>query len=148
MKKVVLILLFAVNSILVFLAVLLLIHAFGRKSGRVLSAESVVQPSGKQGAERPRPLSPPSDDAAAQVLILEKKPDFAVLRITSDPPEAKIFINGYFKGRTPAEIKIVDAAENPKRFSLKLMLPGYRVSGEEIFLKKGDRKEYSQTLSK
>jgi len=81
---------------------------------------------------------------------VEKKEivDYAIVKISSNPPGAKIFVNGYYKGRTPQELKIVSVKEFLRPYRFKLLLLGYRIWEDTIFLKKGDKKEYNINLIK
>ena len=71
---------------------------------------SSVDATGKIG-----PIPPPSD---AGVISAEDKPasDTGTVAIASDPPNAEIFVDGKFAGRTPATIRL---AAGKRRIELR-----------------------------
>jgi len=78
----------------------------------------------------------------------KKVHEFAVLKLNSYPPKAKVFVNGYYKGKTPVVLKIMSVKEYPKIYRVKLLLIGYQIWEERVSLKKGDEKEFTVKLLK
>ena len=92
---------------------------------------------------RPARILPPPE--VKEVTV--KKTEPATIKIISIPPEAKVFVNGFFKGRTPCEIQIVSAKDNGT-FLLTLIKEGYQKWNREISLYSGEVKEYRIILKK
>ena len=88
-------------------------------------------------------ISPPPEVKEDTV----KKTEPASIKIISIPSGAKVFVNGFFKGRTPCEIQIVSAKDNGT-FLLTLIKEGYQKWNREISLYSGEVKEYRIILKK
>ncbi|GAF90689.1 unnamed protein product, partial [marine sediment metagenome] len=71
----------------------------------------------------------------------------ARLSITSIPRDAKVFVNGYYKGRTPADVKIVSVQTNTS-FKLVILKEGFLRWEKNIKLHTGDFKEFQAVLKK
>jgi len=130
-------LVFSLNTIFLVLAVFVLVKEFKIPGGATtpkIKKVSVKSP--------PKKITP----QPTQSRKAERKE--AYISINSNPPLAKVFINGYFKAKTPADIKIVSVSEVPRKFSVKIIKPGYIPWEKEVVLKKGDTKEYSVNLLK
>ncbi|MGM0441212.1 MAG: PEGA domain-containing protein [Elusimicrobiota bacterium] len=76
-----------------------------------------------------------------------KKPEPAQAKVSSHPSRAKVFIDGYLKGRTPVEFSVVSAKSNGK-FLLTLVKPGYKKEERNIDLRAGEEKEFNIELQK
>ena len=61
----------------------------------------------------------------------------AYIKVSSVPSEAKIFINGYYKGKTPMKVSIVSAGQK-KNYKVTLIKPGYTKWAEIISLESRD----------
>ncbi len=102
-----------------------------------LASKSVKRPSGKIAKPvRHMPLKTRRSSKAAYISI------------NTVPSSAKVFINGYFKAKTPADIKITSVTEVPRNYSVKLIKPGYLSWERIIKLSRGDTKEFSVKLLK
>jgi len=71
-----------------------------------------------------------------------------VVKIASSPADAKVFINGYYKGKTPAEITVSSASETPKRYEIKVSKQGYSAWTKSVLLMAGDKKFFELELEK
>ena len=76
-----------------------------------------------------------------------KKTEPASIKVISVPPEAKVFVNGFFKGWTPREVQVVSAKDNGN-FLLTLIKENYQKWNKEITLHSGEVKEYRIILKK
>ena len=70
----------------------------------------------------------------------------AVLKITSKPSEAKIFVNGYYKGMTPGEVIISTVTKSAKEYRIKVIKTGYIPWEKKVKLVRGDRKRFRVIL--
>ncbi len=64
-----------------------------------------------------------------------------VLHVVSDPPGARVFVDGNFMGETPVEVELLEGAH-----SLRLTLRGYHEIIRELAATAGAREEVSLTL--
>ncbi|MCD6422959.1 MAG: PEGA domain-containing protein [Elusimicrobia bacterium] len=128
---------FSLNTIFLILAIVILVREFKVPLGA--TSPKIKQIPAKTSPKKVK--HPPSPPRKA-----ERKE--AYISINSNPPLAKVFINGYFKAKTPADIKIVSVSEVPRKFSIKIIKPGFIPWEKEVVLKKGDTKEYSINLLK
>ncbi|MFH1958330.1 MAG: PEGA domain-containing protein [bacterium] len=79
---------------------------------------------------------------------IRKEKDAAYISLNTHPSGAKVFINGYFKAKTPADIKITSVTEVPRQYSIKMILPGYQDWAKNVVLTRGKTKEFSVKLAK
>ena len=70
-----------------------------------------------------------------QTQIKEATKDYGIISITSDPPGAKIFIDGEFKGQTPAEISL-----NTGTYQIFLQRQLYEPYKDSLTIEKGRTK--------
>jgi hypothetical protein len=72
--------------------------------------ESILQESGSPKryieTEREQEAVSPEKSSQEQTLQEEVSNDYGILSITTDPPGAKVFIDGEYKGQTPAEMSL------------------------------------------
>lgn len=74
--------------------------------------------------------------------------DDATVAVTSHPSDAKVYVNGYYKGRTPATITISSATATPANYRLTLHLPGFKPYDTEIVLAAGQNKALYATMER
>ncbi len=79
--------------------------------------------------------------------VIKQQTEPARLNITSIPRDAKVFVNGYYKGMTPAEVKIVSVQTNTS-FKLVILKEGFLRWEKNIELHPGDFKEFQAVLKK
>ncbi len=72
--------------------------------------------------------------------------DEASVTVTSHPAGAKIYVNGYYKGRSPDTVVINSAAEEAKPYRFTLHLPGFESWEIEVSLAAGQNKSAYATL--
>ncbi len=70
----------------------------------------------------------------------------ALLRIASNPENAKVFIDGYYKGRTPCEVEVSSAGKKGFHF-LTLIKPGYEKVEKRIELIEAREEDLSINLT-
>ena len=126
-KKVFFGMIITVNVALVVLSVWILASSAGRGSEQ--PGEKAVQ-----------------GEVYGKKIIMEK--DAAYVSLNTHPAGAKVFINGYFKAKTPADIKIASVTEVPRQYSIKIILPGYQDWAKNVVLTRGKTKEFSVKLAK
>ncbi|MDA3793513.1 MAG: PEGA domain-containing protein [Elusimicrobia bacterium] len=92
-------------------------------------------------------ISPPFKEKAKNKEDLKPKEGPAEVKIVSIPADAKVFVNGYYKGKTPVKFKIVSASgvEKP-RFTL--IKAGYKKWNRKLEIISGRTKEYRVILEK
>jgi hypothetical protein len=66
----------------------------------------------------------------------------AILQIITEPAGAKIFVNGYYKGKTPTSIVVNSVTKTPVIYGIKLVKEGYKPVESKVKLISGDRKKY------
>ncbi len=64
----------------------------------------------------------------------------ATVAVSSQPTSAKIYVDGYFKGRTPATVRVSSATEEAKPYRFTLHLPGFKSFDTHIQLAAGQNK--------
>ena len=74
--------------------------------------------------------------------------DRATVRVRSLPTGAKVFINGYYKGKTPLTAKVASATTRAKSYKITLIKPGYEKWAGTVSLKAGDAKTLTGTMHK
>jgi len=87
--------------------------------------------------------------AAAFVLIMIASGalcDPAVMVVSSTPTNAKVFVNGYFKGFTPARVEIGSVGDQSKQYRFTLVLAGYKKWELETDLRSGSNKSINAWL--
>lgn len=77
----------------------------------------------------------------------QKKTLPAVIKIISVPSNAKVFVDGFHKGNTPSEFKIMRAKDNGV-FLLSLIKENYQRWDREIRVSAGDEREFRVILQK
>ncbi|MCD6360424.1 MAG: N-acetylmuramoyl-L-alanine amidase [Armatimonadetes bacterium] len=90
--------------------------------------------------------------AAALLVVLMTSvaaaADDATVRVDSHPDGAKIYVNGYFKGRTPATVTVSSATGEPKSYRFTLHLPGFKPWDLTLDLAAGQNKSIYATLER
>lgn len=74
--------------------------------------------------------------------------DDATVAVTSHPSDAKVYVNGYYKGRTPATITISSATAAPANYRFTLHLPGFKPYDSQISLAAGQNKALYATMER
>jgi len=100
------------------------------------------------GGGAPEPLNQGQKITPAKVRGGRMEKNAAYISLNTNPSGAKVFINGYFKARTPADIKIASVTEVPRQYSIKMILPGYQSWAKKVVLTRGKTKEFSVKLAK
>lgn len=77
----------------------------------------------------------------------EEENKYAKLNISSVPDEAKVFVNGYYKGKTPLEFKVVSVGKK-NNYKLVLLKQGYLRWEFNTELYTGDIREFQVVLEK
>jgi len=72
----------------------------------------------------------------------------ASVAVTSHPEGAKIYVNGYFKGRTPETVAISSATADPTTYRFTLHLPGFKPWDLPIELSAGQSKAIYAALER
>jgi len=93
--------------------------------------------------EAPKKIVKLEEPVAAKPLL-----EGALLKISSEPADAKIFINGYLKGKTPQEIAIGSVSKSAKEYVIKVTRDGFASWEKKVKLVSGDRKRFEITLKK
>ena len=106
-----------------------------RKEGTDAPQESTETES-EQSSASPEKLS------QEQTQQKEISKDSGIISITSDPPDAKIFIDGEFKGQTPAEISLSTGT-----YQIFLQRQLYEPYKESVVIEKGQTKTLNIRLS-
>ena len=86
--------------------------------------------------------------AAALVSAICAAADEASVAVTSHPAGAKIYVNGYFKGRSPHTVVISSATAEPAAYRFTLHLPGFAPWDMQIELAAGQNKAVYATLER
>ncbi len=140
MKKPGLLIILAVNVIILFFAGYLL---YGYISG-----DKKPLPSPDFANNRPAPAQKKSNEKKSnEKESLKPKEGPAEIKIVSIPAEAKVFVNGYYKGKTPVKFKIVSTSGVEKPL-FTLIKPGYKKWNRNLEIISGRRKEYRVILEK
>ena len=82
------------------------------------------------------------------VLASAAAADDATVAVTSHPEGAKIYVNGYFKARTPATVVIGSATEVEQPYTFTLHLPGFKKWEAPVSLATGQSKSLYATLER
>ncbi len=90
--------------------------------------------------------------ALAVLLILgtsaAASADGAIVAVKSKPANAKVFVNGYFKGRTPVRVTVSSARAESAQYRFTLVLPGYEKWDMHVSLAAGDNKSIDAYLER
>jgi N-acetylmuramoyl-L-alanine amidase len=89
--------------------------------------------------------------AAIALLIATMVPcaaEDATVAVTSHPAGAKVYVNGYFKARTPATVTISSATEGTKPYVFTLHLPGFKKWEAPLKLVAGQNKALYAALER
>ncbi|MFC2091628.1 PEGA domain-containing protein [Elusimicrobiota bacterium] len=117
-RKILLISILAVNTFaLLASASLLLCTAFRHEQTQCVQTSKIR----KKIVEYPRKRKV---TATVDIPVKPSSPAPVLMHVRSQPADAKVFVNGYFKGRTPANVKIVSVTEKSK-YSLVLLKEGF-----------------------
>ncbi len=84
----------------------------------------------------------PEKPSPAQTQQQEASIDSGIISITSDPPGAKVFIDGEYKGQTPAEISLITGSH--QLFLQRQLYEPYR---DSVVIEKGQTKTLNIKLS-
>jgi hypothetical protein len=107
------------------------------KDFEALGLSQVSSPTeGEKGAVSPENLS------QEQIQPTEAPKDSGIISITTDPPGAKIFMDGEFRGLTPAEVSLMIGTHQ-----LFLQLELYKPYQESVSIEKGQTKTMNIRLS-
>ncbi|MCD6312093.1 MAG: PEGA domain-containing protein [Elusimicrobia bacterium] len=139
MKKTLLGTILAVNIVLLLIAVNILYkEASSPISGIKTQAKISEKISKKEKvpAKKNKPVEPKKTDTAAYISL------------NSVPSGAKVFVNGYYKAKTPADIKLTSVSEVPRQYSIKLLKKNYYPWEKMITLTRGSAKEFSVNLKR
>lgn len=74
--------------------------------------------------------------------------DEASVAVTSHPEGAKVYVNGYFKARTPATVVITSATDQPAAYRFTLHLPGFKPWEMAVELSAGQSKAIYAALER
>jgi len=99
-------------------------------------------PAGSAETERDQQAVSPEKSSQEQTQQKEASKDSGIISITSDPPGAKIFIDGEFKGQTPAEISLSTGT-----YQIFLQRQLYEPYRESVVIEKGQTKTLNIRLS-
>ncbi len=72
----------------------------------------------------------------------------ATVAVSSHPSGAKIYVNGYFKGRSPTTVTVTSATSNPHPYTVTLMLPGFKTWRMGVDLAAGQHKALYAALER
>jgi N-acetylmuramoyl-L-alanine amidase len=76
----------------------------------------------------------------ALALTVAAAAEPASVVVTSHPVGAKVYVNGYFKARTPATVTVDSAGEEAKTYTFTLHLPGFEKWEAPVTLASGQNK--------
>jgi len=85
---------------------------------------------------------------AATIACMIAVADDATVAVTSHPAGAKIYVNGYYKGRAPMTVSISSATAEPKDYRFTLHLPGFKPWDMQIELVAGQNKSIYATMER
>jgi N-acetylmuramoyl-L-alanine amidase len=74
--------------------------------------------------------------------------DGATVVVMSNPANAKVFVNGYFKGRTPITVTVSSATAEAAQYRFTLVLPGYEKWDLRVSLAAGANKSIDAHLER
>ncbi|MFP4248565.1 MAG: N-acetylmuramoyl-L-alanine amidase [Armatimonadota bacterium] len=89
--------------------------------------------------------------AAFALLIATMIPcasEDATIAVTSHPAGAKVYVNGYFKARTPASVMVGSATADTKSYLFTLHLPGFKKWEAPVELAAGQNKSLYAALER
>jgi len=144
----------AVNAVLLIAAGKILITEFFSpisgvsSSGRTDKAERKLSEKKEKSSGEKKSSGEESGEKKKDIKNIKRDKNAAYISINSQPSGAKVFVNGYFKSKTPADIKITSVTGAPKQFSIKLRMEGYRDWEKLVTLTKTSTKEFSVNLKK
>lgn len=72
----------------------------------------------------------------------------ATVAVTSHPAGAKIYVNGYYKGRSPATVEIGSATDEPTSYRFTLHLAGFKAWDIQVVLTAGQNKSAYAALER
>jgi len=72
----------------------------------------------------------------------------ATLIVHSSPPQAKVFVNGYYKGRAPVCANITTASEQGSGYEITVVLPGYDKWRQRVTLSAGRSHQLTAKLAR
>lgn len=85
---------------------------------------------------------------ALLVAIAPCAAEEASVAVTSHPAGAKVYVNGYFKARTPDTVIITSATDQPTTYRFTLHLPGFKPWEMQVELTAGQSKSLYATLER
>lgn len=88
-------------------------------------------------AEQDTIEKPPEEDITTTITS-----DLTIVRISSDPPGASVYLNAIFKGTTPTEMDDIEEG----RYNLKISLDSYKEISRNIDVRKGQTTEIVERL--
>lgn len=97
----------------------------------------------KDVSEKKTVVAQAPKEAVPGVKESAKKP--TLVNIKSEPEQAKVFVNGYYKGKTPIEFKITSIKEKTQ-YNLVVMKVGYTRWEQDVVLDVGDTMAYEVVL--
>jgi len=111
-------------------------NIFGKRGEGTYAPQESTEAEGEQ-----RDVSPekPSQEQTKQN---EEPKDYGIISITSEPPGAKIFIDGVYKGQTPAEISLSTGT-----YQLFLQHQLFEPYKDSVMVEKGQTKTLNIRLS-
>jgi len=84
----------------------------------------------------------------AMIVCTADLADEATVAVTSHPAGAKIYVNGYFKGRAPTTVNISSATAEPRSYRFTLHLPGFKPWDMNLDLAAGQNKSIYATMER
>lgn len=70
----------------------------------------------------------------------------AAVVVTSQPSQAKVFVNGYYKGTTPITVTIDSATAQPREYLFTVLTPGFEKWASKYSITAGTRNEVHAVL--
>ncbi|MBA3065373.1 PEGA domain-containing protein [bacterium] len=146
MRKTLLGTILAVNVVLLLIALNILYKEASSPISGIKTASDSVKTPEKAAQKTSKKETPPDEKNNSDA---SKKTDTAAfISINSTPSGAKVFINGYYKAKTPANIKITSISEVPRQYSIKIIQPDFYSWEKMITLTRGGTKEFSVNLKR
>lgn len=131
MKKIILILIFIVNILALGLTG---VYLYSYMKDPSLEVSWLDQPT-------------PSEEEITDKTGSKESFEPPRVKVDSRPPEVKVFLDGYLKGRTPVEFRAV-SEKHDGQYLLTLVEPGYKKAERNITLSSGEEKEIDIKLKK
>ncbi|MEA2081522.1 MAG: PEGA domain-containing protein [Elusimicrobiota bacterium] len=144
MKKTFLGTILAVNIVLLLVAV----HVLYKEASSPISGIKAKTGSVKNPKVSGKTVRKENKKNKAARRAKKKTDTAAYISINSVPSGAKVFINGYYKAKTPANIKLTSVSEVPRQYSIKLFKAGFYSWEKMVTLIRGSTKEFSVNLKK